>query len=121
MNEYIRIVLQRLALNMKSKDIPNAEIKKAIEDKYAALSADIIKPYFPIKRFGEFWLQVGKGKSKIFMQFEDATSRNIAIQDEIKRLVQEKMSANASISEDRARAQAKDELNEEILILSFLI
>ena len=110
MNEYIRIVLQRLALNMKSKDIPNAEIKKAIEDKYAALSADIIKPYFPIKRFGEFWLQVGKGKSKIFMQFEDATSRNIAIQDEIKRLVQEKMSANASISEDRARAQAKDEL-----------
>jgi len=111
MDEYIRIQLSRLALSMKGKDLTNDEIKKGIEERYKELSADIIKPYFPIKRFGEYWLQVGKGTNKIFMQFEDAASRNMAIKDEINRLVKEKMAANSSITKEQATEDAKDELS----------
>ena len=110
MDEYIRIVLKRLALSMKGKELSNDEIKKAIEDRYATLTEDTIKPYFPIKRFGEFWLQIGTGTNKIFMQFEDAASRNMAINSEVNRIAREKMAANAAVTREQAVEEAKGEL-----------
>ena len=47
----------------------------------------MIRPYFPIKRFGDYWLQVGKGKSKIFMQFEDAWAREQELEKQKQKLL----------------------------------
>lgn len=35
-----------------------------------------IEPYFPLKRFGEFWVRYGTGKNRKYMQFEDASAKN---------------------------------------------
>jgi hypothetical protein len=35
-----------------------------------------VKPYFPLRRFGNYWFQVGKGKNKEFYVFESERERN---------------------------------------------
>ena len=112
MKEYIFVVLKRLALNLKANNLTPAEIKKKLDDKFNSINDDIIKPYFPIKRFGEFWLQIGKGKGNTtFMQFEDAASRNMAMDAEIKRLTKEKMAANSALTLEKAIEAAEDEIS----------
>jgi len=51
-----------------------AEIDKRFSDK--------ITPYFPLKRFGRFWVRVGSGDNKIYMQFEDAKAQAVYIKKE---------------------------------------
>jgi GNAT superfamily N-acetyltransferase len=112
MNEYITIVLKRLAISLKADGATNDEIKERIQKRFGDISADIIKPYFPIKRFGEFWLQIGHTKGNIiFMQFEDAASRDMAIEAEVKRITKEKMAANGALSEEQAMEAAEGELS----------
>lgn len=41
-----------------------------------------ITPYFPLKRFGRFWVRVGSGDNKIYMQFEDAKAQSVYIKKE---------------------------------------
>lgn len=36
-------------------------------------------PYFPLRRFGDYWFQVGKGNFKEFYMFENAVSRTLAM------------------------------------------
>lgn len=43
-----------------------------IDDKFS----DSIDPYFPLKRFGDFWVRYGTGKNRKYMQFEDAVAKN---------------------------------------------
>jgi hypothetical protein len=81
MEEYINIELERLEQREKANNTLPQEIAKRKAERRAVLEADIIKPYFPIKRFGEFWIQIGKGTDKIFMQFENAAARNQALQE----------------------------------------
>lgn len=35
-----------------------------------------VQPYFPLRRFGNYWFQVGKGKNKEFYVFESERERN---------------------------------------------
>jgi hypothetical protein len=80
MDEYIKIQLERVAERERIKGTPDDEIKKILKKKSDEITKEIIRPYFPIKRFGEYWLQVGTGQKKIFMQFEDAYARDAELE-----------------------------------------
>ena len=87
MEEYISIELDRLEQREKANNTLPQEIAKRKAARRAVLEADIIKPYFPIKRFGEFWIQIGKGADKIFLQFENAAARNQVLQETYNTLI----------------------------------
>ena len=120
MNEYIRVQLDRLAQKEKAKDTPDADIKKMLKEKLDKIEEGIIKPYFPIKRFGEFWLQIGKGANKIFMQFEDAAARNLQYQEEVNRIAtqiyNDNPPSNKASAEDKEkrRLEAIEEAKQEL-------
>jgi hypothetical protein len=80
LNEYIDIQVERIRDREKAKGTPDDAIDEIVRKKKNEIIKDSIQPYFPIKRFGEYWLQIGKGKSKIFMQFEDAAARNAELE-----------------------------------------
>lgn len=40
----------------------------------------LVKPYFPLRRFGQYWFQVGKGNFKEFVEFENESTRNLAME-----------------------------------------
>lgn len=39
----------------------------------------LVKPYFPLRRFGQYWYQVGSGNFKEFYEFENPLSRDLAM------------------------------------------
>ena len=81
-NEYINTIKKRTRAREEAKQTKlspeerKAEIDKIVNEVHNQITKDMIRPYFPIKRFGDYWLQIGKGKDKIFMQFEDAWARD---------------------------------------------
>jgi len=81
MEEYIKIELDRLVEREQVNKTTPEKIKELKDAREKDLRKDIIKPYFPIKRFGDYWIQVGKDTDKVFMQFENAAARNIALQE----------------------------------------
>jgi Large polyvalent protein associated domain 39 len=80
MDEYVAIQQQRLIEREQAKGTDPKEIDRLVIEQRKAIQEDIIQPYFPIKRFGEYWIQQGSGKTKKFMQFENAGARNAAMQ-----------------------------------------
>jgi hypothetical protein len=78
MNDHIQVLLDRKATALKADGISENAVKSHPE--YIALENHFkqhsIQPYFPIRRFGQYWLQVGKGKTKEFYTFESARERN---------------------------------------------
>ena len=87
MSEYLAVQEARireagLASNLTSNEI-NARVNKFKKE----IEESIIRPYFPIKRFGDYFLMVGKGKGKIFMQFEDAFARDAELEKQRNRLL----------------------------------
>jgi hypothetical protein len=85
--EYVNIQLARLREREEARGTDEADIKQKLLDEHKELTKEMIQPYFPIKRFGDYWLQIGKGKKKIFMQFEDAWSRDKALEEERNKLI----------------------------------
>lgn len=61
-----------------NEDDIREKAKAAIDAKFS----DKITPYFPLKRFGRFWVRVGSGDNKIYMQFEDAKAQSVYIKKE---------------------------------------
>ena len=57
-----------------------AEIKKAYENGKG------MAPYFPLMRYGNFWVRVGSGKSKEFYMFEDQVARELFIKKRVRQL-----------------------------------
>ena len=54
--------------------------KQLLADIDAQFGPDKLKgPYFPLRRFGEFWFQVGKGNFKEFYTYESRLDRNRAM------------------------------------------
>jgi hypothetical protein len=87
MQEYVKVQLKRIEEYGQVKGLTKEEIeakklafKKGTEEK-------IIRPYFPIKRFGDYYLMVGRGKNKIFMQFEDAFARDAELEVQKQKLL----------------------------------
>jgi len=57
-----------------------AELKKMYED------GKKLYPYFPLMRYGQFWLRVGKGKNREFYMFESEYDRDAFAQARAKQL-----------------------------------
>ena len=85
--EYIAIQLQRIRSREEAKGTDPDEINEIIRKEHQEITKEMIRPYFPIKRFGDYWLQIGKGKSKIFMQFEDAWAREQELEKQKQKLI----------------------------------
>ena len=78
LNNHIEVLLARKQKVLESEGVSPNAVKshpeyRALKDHFTKNS---IEPYFPIRRFGQYWLQVGKGKSKEFYTFESASERN---------------------------------------------
>jgi hypothetical protein len=79
LKDYISTILERKADSLRGEgvsdaDIPNHPEYIKIRDHF---SKHVLKPYFPLRRFGKYWLQFGKGKDKEFYQFESSIDRNM--------------------------------------------
>jgi len=57
-----------------------AELKKMYED------GKKLYPYFPLMRYGQYWLRVGKGKNREFYMFESEINRDLFAQERAKQL-----------------------------------
>jgi hypothetical protein len=87
MTEYIAVQEARIREAGLAKDLTPEEINAKILNFRKQIEESIIRPYFPIKRFGDYFLMVGRGKDKIFMQFEDAFARDAELEKQKARLV----------------------------------
>ena len=60
---------------------PLSEKKALLRDLQRQFGPDkLVSPYFPLRRFGQYWFQIGKGNFKEFVEFEDETVRNLAME-----------------------------------------
>lgn len=60
-----------------------AEIKKMYE------TAKGLSPYFPLMRYGDYWLRVGSGKKKEFYMFESVVAREMFLAKRVRDLQKE--------------------------------
>lgn len=78
LDSHIQALLDRKQNSLVAKGMTPGEARTSEE--YRALEKHFrdhsIEPYFPIRRFGQYWMQVGKGKAKEFYMFESARERN---------------------------------------------
>lgn len=114
MQEYIKVQVKRIEEYGQVKGLT----KEQIAAKQLAFKRDteekIIRPYFPIKRFGDYYLMVGRGKNKIFMQFEDAFARDAELEVQKDKLIKLGMT-NAEAEEQLLIGQGFNEvLNEKL-------
>ena len=75
-NEMVREMKKR-ALGKPKEE--RQEILRKINEQFGP---DKLKqPYFPLRRFGTYWFQVGKDMNKEFYEFESRLSRNLAMRN----------------------------------------
>ena len=76
---HIKVLLDRKRDNLLAKGftVDQAEASQEYKDLKEHFEKHAIEPYFPLRRFGNYWLQIGKGKTKEFYMFESALERNI--------------------------------------------
>ena len=106
MDEYVALQQQRLIEREQAKNTDPKDIDRLVMEQRKAIQEDIIQPYFPIKRFGEYWVQLGSGKDKTFMQFENAGARNAAMQQ-----MRQHFYKKLSITKDSTPEKIKDAEN----------
>lgn len=67
-----------------------AEIKKMYEagdEQVTAADGSVYRaPYFPLMRYGQYWMRVGKGKSREFYMFESQTDRNMFMRQRVREM-----------------------------------
>lgn len=59
--------------NISDPDTPKGRIMAEIKKMYETGQA--ISPYFPLMRYGDYWLRIGKGKGQEFYMFEGVVER----------------------------------------------
>jgi hypothetical protein len=68
------------AMKDKTKGLPDAERAKLLREIDSQFGPDkLVAPYFPLRRFGDYWFQVGDGDNKEFYMFESAAERRRAL------------------------------------------
>jgi hypothetical protein len=79
-----RIAESNIPGDINDPDTPKgqlmAEIKKAYENGKG------MAPYFPLMRYGNFWVRVGSGKAKEFYMFESQVSRELFVKKRVRQL-----------------------------------
>lgn len=79
--DYFYNNLQEMIREMKKRvlKLPKAERQAAIRKINEQFAPDkLVFPYFPLRRFGEYWFQVGKGNFKEFYEFESEVTRELS-------------------------------------------
>jgi hypothetical protein len=88
-NLHRAILDERIAKSSLSGDIDNeatpkgmlmAAIRKTYED------AKTVGVYFPLMRYGNYWMSLGKGPNKEFYMFESEVQRNLFIDERVEQL-----------------------------------
>lgn len=70
------------AMKDKTKGLPNDERAKLLKEIDNQFGPDkLVRPYFPLRRFGDYWFQVGEGDKKEFYMFESASERRRALNE----------------------------------------
>lgn len=79
LESHIKVLLDRKKANLVGKGLTEAQAEASQEykDLEQHFRKNTVEPYFPLRRFGQYWLQIGEGKSKEFYTFESALERNI--------------------------------------------
>jgi len=66
-------------MKKRALQLPKAERQKVIKEINDKFGRDkLVAPYFPLRRFGNYWFQVGKGNFKEFYEFETVLGRELA-------------------------------------------
>jgi hypothetical protein len=76
MEEYKATLLRNIELSMIGQGKTAAEIAAVKKELTKKFEEDSIQPYFPLKRFGRFSIQVGSGPNSEFYMFDSARQRN---------------------------------------------
>jgi hypothetical protein len=117
LDAHIQVLLDRKVAALEAKGLSKAEAKASQEykDLNAHFRENTIEPYFPIRRFGQYWLQVGKGKSKEFYMFESAGERN-----KFQKQREKQLSAKGETKEISSGNSIKNLINDNIQDFEFL-
>jgi len=88
------------------KKIEKSEIKQDAKDELLKTIADrlkaskVLQVYFPLMRYGDFWLRVGKGQRREFYMFESELERNLFARERAKEVAPSKDFTKALEDED---------------------
>jgi hypothetical protein len=67
-------------MKRRALGLPKAERQAMIKKINSQFGPDkLTKPYFPLRRFGQHWFQVGKGNFKEFYEFESILDRELSM------------------------------------------
>jgi hypothetical protein len=72
LNEHYRLLMERIDSGQFDEDVVT-KLKDAVDEMFAPTKERVI--YFPLKRFGEYWVTVGKGAAGEFHMFESASAQ----------------------------------------------
>jgi hypothetical protein len=72
-DEHFRLLMQRIDDAQFGEEDAD-RIKAAVEDMFKDASKRMI--YFPLKRFGDYWVSIGKGRDSEFHMFESASAQD---------------------------------------------
>jgi hypothetical protein len=82
-------MIREMRLRIAKSTMTLTEKKKALREIKDKFGPDkLVQPYFPLRRFGKYWFQVGKGNFKEFYEFEDQFSRELSMRSRIAELRQ---------------------------------
>jgi hypothetical protein len=75
-DSYRSVLLRNIELSLIASGESSANIKKKLQEVSKKLDLDSVQPYFPLQRFGQYWVQIGTGEKKEFYMFESAADKN---------------------------------------------
>ena len=99
LSQYFTQLLDDQITDSKLPIAEKANLMKKIRSIYETGSK--ITPYFPLVRVGDFWLSIGKGKTRKFFMFETAEERDNAMQKFADERVKQKPGESNSAFEKR--------------------
>ena len=93
-----RIDAMKIPGDAADPDTPKGKLMAEIKKMYE--TAKGLSPYFPLMRYGDYWLRVGSGKKKEFYMFESVADRELFMRQRVRDL--QKEGDTRSLSEMKA-------------------
>jgi len=78
MDAYLDTLLNNIRLSLVASGLPDAEVRQKLSEVEKEFRKGLVGPYFPLARFGQFWINVGQGPDAGFYKFDTAAERNSA-------------------------------------------
>ena len=82
-----RIDAMKIPGEADNPDTPKGKLMAEIKKMYE--TAKGLSPYFPLMRYGDYWLRVGSGKKKEFYMFESVVDRELFMRQRVRDLQKE--------------------------------